>query len=160
MTNVAINVDQVQETNSCGYSDFWHILRESSEGISLSYKNKLNSLLNHDYVQASKIDDVKSEADKIETAIDDLLKKFIDRSTMESKYAKKTYLNNKLPLLLTNTEMNSILENYVNDNEISSKAAQLEEYANKLAEEMTDFGGAALVGIYQSKQATESNLSD
>ena len=149
---MAIDISSLTYLTNCEFSDNVHVLRNDERGILLSYKSKLNRLDSY-LVRTTSINSMIDNVQKIETDIAKLTDSFLLKEEAIEKYSEQSDLDNIVPTFLTNDKMESILEKYVTIDDVKSKEATSRELAYKLADEFTDFGAAALVGIFQSKAA-------
>lgn len=143
------NINIINELNSnLTNSDNLHILRDYKE-ILLSYKGK-SILLTDIFESLSNIKNIQSKLSSIEISANAFFDKFITKSEVDEMFTSKTVMNNITPSLLTYAEMDNLLSKYVNENNLIEKGADAAQEAIRLADEMTDFAGAAVVGINQS----------
>lgn len=143
--------DDLENLSSAVLStDLIHALKiNESNSVLLSYKAFPNALSSV-FESTSLLKTIEDKIIAIKLSADALFRKFPTKQWTDNAIASKETLNNITPSLLTYDAMNSMLEKYVNETNLKEKGATARQEALKLADEMTDFVGAALVGINQS----------
>ena len=143
------SITQLNEISSVVDSDSFHILRSNEYSIFLSYREQARRFKDI-YQDVSIIDSFKKEITALVQELKEISSSMLTRSAANSTYATLDYFNAKKEQLLTESTMASLISKYVTKNDALSKAGELRAEARKLADEMTDFGAAAMVGINQS----------
>lgn len=143
------NVSQLNEVPALSASDMIHIIRNNEYALFLSYKEKAKEMKDV-YQDISILNTFKSSIDSLMSQLRSVSSSMLTRSEAKSIYVLKDVFESQKNQLLTHDNMNSIISKYVTDDDMKNKAAQARAEAQKLADEMTDFAGAAMVGINQS----------
>lgn len=130
-------------------SDFLHLLRKTDGSIVLSEKAQTISFSSF-FETSDKLKAIEEKLKAIEIASNQLSAKFVTKSFVDSTYVSKEMLENTTPAFLTYETMESLLNKYVTENNLKEKGASARQDALRMADEMTDFVGAAMVGINQS----------
>lgn len=130
-------------------SDFIHVVRKNEFGSILSYKSETISL-SSTFSTASEIQELRKKIEEIKSNFEALSASFITKAETDKKYVSKETMDNTTPSLLTYSNMESLTANYATTDKANAKAADARKEANRLADEMTDFTAAAMVGINQS----------
>lgn len=125
------------------------ILRKNEFDSILSYKSKAKQLSSL-YDTAAALKALEDRMNSVYSKMAALSAKFIAIEKTKSKYALESTLENDRPALLTYDNMESLISRYATDENMEDYAAQARKEANRLADEMTDFAAAAMVGINQS----------
>lgn len=143
------NVSQLNEVSTLSASDMLHAIRSNEYSLYLSYKEKAKRLTDV-YQDASILNTFKNSIDSLMSQLSSVSSSMLTRSAAKSTYVLKDVFESQKNKLLTYDSMNSIVSKYVTDDDMKNRAAQVRAEAQKLADEMTDFTGAAMVGINQS----------
>lgn len=147
-----ISFNELNSITNISTSDKMHLIRSDENILSLllSYKSNVN-LLSSFYLLASNLNNsITTINNLINNTAKNLSNDYVLKSTIDSTYIKQIVVDNFKTKLLTRTQLDSILEKYPNAQEINKLAHDVKEYSYKLQEEMTDFAGAAMIGIGQS----------
>ena len=72
------------------------------------------------------------------------------KTESDSKFGKKKTIENKTPSFLTTEKKDAMLSKIVNIDDVKTAGAEARALANQLADEITDFVAAAMVGIRMS----------
>ena len=137
-------------------TDNIHVFRAEEYGSILSYRAYTKNLQNV-FQDSSILDTIKNEIDTMMNELKTLSSSMLTKTEAKATYVLSDKLNSEKESLLTFSEMNSTISKYVDEDALNNKAAQLRAEANKLADEMTDFVGAAMVGINQSNSQYQSS---
>ena len=139
---------------SIAKSDNLHFLRMKDEML-LSNKGKA-SMLCAFYEDATILPKLKTKIDQIKLSVDTLFEKFATKQLVDTLYTSKETLENTIPVFLTHDNMDDMIAKYATEDMLGEKGAEARKEANRLADEMTDFAGAAMVGINQGGANEES----
>lgn len=154
------DVEKLTDISNIENSDFLHIFRKDEwQKNLLSYKNKSISLSTV-FSSAAELNALKQKILSISSDFMALSAKFITKNEVNSTYVSKETLENTTPSLLKYDYMESLTANYVTGEKAIRNAAECRKEANKLADEMTDYVGAAMVGINQSGINSEPPKED
>ena len=146
------DLSNIDETNSIAMSDSIHSLRKNDYSVLLSSKSVANALVSV-FSSAEQGKELQRRIASIKDKYDKLASSFITKKEVDSTYVSKETLEAVLPSLLTRKQMESLLKKYVSQNDLDKCKGDAEKLAQKLADEMTDFVGAAMVGINSSGAA-------
>lgn len=156
------NVSKLNEVTSLSAFDMIHIFRSNNYAILLSYKEKAKEMTDV-FQDPAILNTLKSEIDSAMTQLRSVSSSMLTRSEAKSTYVLKDIFESQKNQLLTYDNMNSIVSKYVTTDDMMDRAAQVRAEVQKMADEMTDFTGAAKVGINQSNatyQAVPSGDAD
>lgn len=156
MDSTTIDVSFLPQTFSIETGDFLHIFRANEYSMLLSYKSSAMHLLEV-FQNASILSRLKSELEAAQQELATISSTMLLRSEAKTTYASLETLQSKKEQLLTNSSMDTIVSKYVTEDDMKNKAAQARTEAHKLADEITDFTGAAMVGINQSNSSYSSS---
>ena len=144
----------VSKQNNVATSNYTFVIRNNEYQIPMSYRGSV-SVFSNLFFKPSLLEDMLKEINAVKKTLSDLSGTFETRTHADSIYIKKTAIEAKLPALLTNSMMESLTAQYATADMMKKKAADARAQAHKAADEMTDFTGAAMVGINQSQAANE-----
>ena len=131
-------------------TDLLHILRED-DGLLMSNKEKASLFASSLFEAPAKLSAIKERLESLKASAEVLFNHTFDtKSHVDSTYVSKTTLENTTPSLLAYSEMDNLISKYVDEDNLTEKGASVRQEAIRLADEMTDFAGAAVVGINQS----------
>lgn len=151
-----MDITGIQQLNSISSpilsSDQLHVFKANEYNAVLSYRVNSAALENHFYPIKEINDAIQSLKEKL-SSLSQLSSTMLTQTLAKQTYASNDMLNNKKTLLLTNSEMEALINKYPTQDIMDSKANELYADARRLADEMTDFTGAAMVGINQSSVA-------
>lgn len=142
------NISKLDSVNALSSNDMLHILKNSEYSL-LSYKEQAKELTDI-YQDVSILKKLKDELNSLTAELNRVSSSILTKTEANSKYATKELYESKKEELLTHSMMDSMISKYVTDDIKDSKAYDLFADCKKLAEEMTDFAGAGMVGINQS----------
>ena len=149
------NISQLNEVSPLSASDMLHIIRSNEYSILLSYKEKAKELSDV-FQDATLINSLMKDLNSLTSQLKNISSSMLTRASAKSTYVMKDIFEAQKEQLLTYSNMNSIISKYVTDDDMKNKAAQARAEAHKLADEMTDFAGAAMVGINQSNASYQT----
>lgn len=142
------DIQNLQTVNVEG-NDFSQIFRKNEFDLTLSYKYGVNALKKL-FVNADTVNDLKQKIENLSANFQILVEKFATKEEVDKSYIKKETLEARKPSFLTNSGMENLLSKYTTEDKMTEKEKNVRKEANRLADEMTDFIGAAMVGINQS----------
>lgn len=144
-----IGISAINEAPELSSNDMLHIIRSNEYSFLLSYKEKAKELSDV-FQDASIVNSLMKEINTLTSQLKTISSSILTRSSAKSTYVLKDIFEAQKSQLLTYDEMQTIIAKYVTDDDMKNKAAQARAESHKLADEMTDFAGAAMVGINQS----------
>ena len=143
-------LQDIQETTIIvPLTDYTHVLRLDTNKIFLSNKSIANSLTTV-FSSTEEANSILARISAIKTKYDSLSAIFIDKKETEKSYVSKDTLESTLPSILNSTELDSDIEQHANQDNLNAKNSLATKETNALAIEMTDYVGAAMVGINQT----------
>ena len=145
----AADISTLNNLTTLTGNDFFHVLKDGSYGFLFSNKSKLNTILNlyNTSATTTKINNLLTRISSIETKVNLLVNRFETKETLDSTYISKESVSSAIESFLTKDTMDSLISNLVKRNDTREKEELAKKEARKMADEMTDFIGAAMVGI-------------
>lgn len=152
------DINALNTTDSVLSSDFIHIFRLNDYSMLLSYKEKINNITNK-YQDISIIKSLQNELSTLMTQLNSLSNTLLTQSFATLNYSSLESLDAQKNQLLSKNLMDELMSKYINETDMENKAYQIKTEAQKLADEITDYVGAAMVGINQSNASYSSSSS-
>ena len=151
-----IGLERLEMVANLLSNDFVHIAREDEVNpVLLSYKSKIVSL-DSLIVKNEEFNALRNSLNSLKARLETFVENFAKKQQVDAAYTSKEQKENVTPSFLTVQNFEQILEKYVTDLDLRDKENLDRKEATKMYDEMTDFAGAAMVGINQS-QATPSD---
>jgi len=131
-----LDVENLYSLNQIEYSDFFHLFRRGSYLNLNSYKSNIERLGSF-YEKIEKLDSLKNELESIHSRLNELTASFIDKKTVDDKYATKETLKNEKTALMTDEELENALEKFTNNDKVKEKVNNCKEEAHRYAAKIT-----------------------
>ena len=145
-----VKIENIETATNLLSSDFMHVLcTDGADSMLLSYKSKIANLDSF-LVKKEEIVKLQTLLNELKTRLKTFVKNFSTKAQIDSTYVSKEQKENAVPSFLTVQNFNQILEKYVTDLDLRDKENLDRKESTKMYDEMTDFAGAAMIGIGQS----------
>lgn len=144
-----IDLKDIEELPFLEESDLFHTMRMSENSVLLSYR-VLGEKFKDIFQSVELLAKLNNEINALLEELNEVSSSMIKRNEAKELYASKDTFSVRKEKLLTKSNMDSIVSKYVTDDDMNSYSEQVITEAHKFADEITDFVGAAMVGINQT----------
>lgn len=144
-----VNVSMLEQIYDILSSDQFHLIRQNDYSVLASYRSQAANL-GDVFISVSAVNALKDRLDATMNELATLSNSMLMRTEGDGLYMKTETIDAKTPALVTNSSLATTLSKYPKQETLNAKQQELYAEARRLADEMTDFTGAAMVGINQS----------